>query len=142
MYGKVLCADDMPAMRAFITATLESDFSLQVREAADGQEALDIALEWRPDVVFLDVLMPKKNGFEVCHILKNDPRTRSSKVVILSRITRSSTGQSTGEDEADEYLMKPFGPDDLLRKFYEISNGGVPPGGCREPMSCRTLPPL
>ena len=123
MNGKVLCADDMPGMRALITATLENDASLHVREAVDGQEALDIALEWRPDVIFLDVMMPKKNGFEVCHTLKNDPRTRSSKVVILSRIARSGIRQFIGEDEADEYLMKPFGPADLLRTFYEISNG-------------------
>ena len=134
MNGKVLCADDMPAMRALITTTLETDASLRVREAADGQEALDIALEWRPDVVFLDVMMPKRNGFEVCHILKNDPRTRSSKVVILSRIARNGMRQSIGEDEADEYLMKPFGPADLLRKFYEISDCRVPLTGNPEPM--------
>ncbi len=126
MNGKVLCADDMPAMRALITATLESDASLQVREAADGQEALDIALEWRPDIIFLDVMMPKINGFEVCHILKNDPRTRSSKIVILTRIARSGTRQSIGEDEADEYLMKPFGPAELLRKFEEIRHSRAP----------------
>ena len=93
MIDKVLCADDMPAMRALIRATLESDASLQVREAADGQEAIDIALEWIPDIVFLDVMMPKKNGFEVCHILKHDPRTRSSKVVMLTRIARSGRPQ-------------------------------------------------
>ena len=120
MNQKVLFADDQPAMRALVAATLENDGSIQFREAADGQEALDIALEWRPDVIFLDVMMPKKTGFEVCHILKNDPRTRSAKIVILTGLAPNGIHKSEGEDEADEYLMKPFGPAELLRKFEEI----------------------
>ena len=123
MNQKVLFADDMPAMRALVAATLENDGSIQLREAADGQEALDIALEWRPDIIFLDVMMPKKTGFEVCHILKNDPRTRSAKVVILTGLAPGGRHKSLGEDEADEYLMKPFGPAELLRKFEEIRHG-------------------
>ena len=120
MNQKVLFADDQPAMRALVAATLENDGSIQFREAADGQKALDIALEWRPDIIFLDVMMPKKTGFEVCHILKNDPRTRSAKIVILTGLAPSDMHKSVGEDEADEYLMKPFGPAELLRKFEEI----------------------
>ncbi len=125
MNQKVLFADDMPAVRAFVAATLENDGSIQLREAADGQEALDIALEWRPDIIFLDVMMPKKNGFEVCHILKNDPRTRSSKIVILTNIARSGIQRSSGESEADDYLMKPLAPTELLRKFEEIRDSRV-----------------
>ncbi len=125
MNQKVLFADDQPAMRALVAATLENDGSIEFREAADGQEALDIALEWRPDVIFLDVMMSKKSGFEVCHILKNDPRTRSAKIVILSGLAPSGVHKSEGEDEADEYLMKPFGPAELLRKFEEIRHSGA-----------------
>ena len=70
MIQKVLFADDSPAMRTLIEATLRKHKGLQLRQTVDGEEALLVAREWQPDLVLLDVVMSRINGFELCHILK------------------------------------------------------------------------
>ncbi len=76
MIRKVLLADDEEGVRELVEATLANDGTIEFYTAEDGQRALDIAREVRPDVIFLDVMMPKLNGFEVCQALKSDPATR------------------------------------------------------------------
>jgi DNA-binding response OmpR family regulator len=112
-------ADDDAALRRLIFTTLgDQDFDLS--HAVDGDEALRFARERRPDLVLLDVNMPKLDGFEVCRQLKADPWTCEIKVVML-------TARGTDVDRvrgrtvgADDYFIKPFSPVQLLNKVYAL----------------------
>ena len=72
MKRKVLLADDEEMVRALVEATFANDGSVEIRTACDGDEALSVARQWRPDLVFLDVMMPGMDGWEVCQALKED----------------------------------------------------------------------
>ena len=121
MIRKVLIADDEEGVRALVEATLANDGTIEFYAAEDGQRALDIARDVRPDVIFLDVMMPKLNGFEVCQALKSDPATRDIKIVMLTGLAQSPHGDmAVGEDQADDYLLKPFSPVELFRKFEDM----------------------
>ncbi len=89
MIRKVLIADDEEGVRALVEATLSNDGSIEFYAAEDGQRALDVAREVMPDVIFLDVMMPKLNGFEVCQALKSDPATRDIKIVMLTGLAQN-----------------------------------------------------
>ena len=122
MIRKVLIADDEEGVRALVEAPLANDGTIEFYTAEDGQRALDIAREIMPDVIFLDVMMPKLNGFEVCQALKSDPATRDIKVVILTALAQNPGGHmAVGEDQADDYLLKPFSPVELFHKFEEMA---------------------
>ncbi len=121
MIRKVLIADDEEAVRALVEATLANDGTIKMYAAEDGQQALDVAREIVPDVIFLDVMMPKLNGFEVCQALKSDPATRDIKVVMLTGLAQNPDGHmAVGEDQADDYLLKPFSPVELFRIFEDM----------------------
>ena len=85
MTRKILLVDDHEAVLDPIEAILkEDDGTVEVRTTTDGEEALEIAHQWKPDLIFLDVMMPRRNGYEVCLALKGDPITADIKVVILT----------------------------------------------------------
>jgi DNA-binding response OmpR family regulator len=116
---RVLLADDDPALRRLIGTTLGTvDFDLL--QAVDGEEALRIAREQRPQLVLLDVNMPKMDGFEVCRRLKAEPETAGIKVVILTA-RGAEVDRAQGRDAgADDYFIKPFSPVQLLNKVYAL----------------------
>ncbi len=127
MIHKVLVADDQQAVLEMVEATIGNDGSVEIRTASDGDEALDIARQWRPNLIFLDVMMPKMNGFEVCHVLKTDPSTAEIKVVILTGLLPAPDGLSAiGEAEADGYITKPFKPVELFRAFERMQGQLIP----------------
>jgi two-component system alkaline phosphatase synthesis response regulator PhoP len=115
----VLVADDDPALRRLIETTLGSrDFDLL--HAGDGEEALRIARQQHPELVLLDVNMPKLDGFEVCRQLKNQPDTAGIKVVMLTA-RGADVDRAKGRDAgADDYFIKPFSPVKLLNKVYAL----------------------
>src|SRR5215207_8430454 len=98
----VLLADDDPGLRRLIGTTLGTeDFDLL--QATDGQEALEIARQRHPELVLLDVNMPKMNGFEVCRSLKRDSETASIKVVMLTARGTDVDRAQGREAGADDY---------------------------------------
>ena len=114
----VLIVDDEQHIRLLIEQTLEEleDEGVELITARDGEEALDAVANQRPDLVFLDVMMPKRDGYEVCRAIKGDPVTASTTVFLLT-----AKGQAVDREQglaagADEYLTKPFDPDELLRR--------------------------
>jgi DNA-binding response OmpR family regulator len=116
---RVLLADDDPALRRLIGTTLGTvDFELL--QAVDGEEALRISREQRPQLVLLDVNMPKMDGFEVCRRLKAEPETAGIKVVILSARGAEVDRAQGREVGADDYFIKPFSPVQLLNKVYAL----------------------
>jgi two-component system alkaline phosphatase synthesis response regulator PhoP len=108
----VLVAEDEPHLLRLVQFRLERE-GYDVVTATDGQSALESAYEHQPDVCLLDVVMPRRSGWEVLQDLRSDDRGRDLKVIMLSaRATPADiqTGISLG---ADDYLTKPFSSDDL-----------------------------
>jgi len=117
--NKIMIADDEKMIRKLVLATLKSDDYILL-EATNGEQALKIAQEKKPDVLLLDVKMPKKTGLEVCEILKSNPETRSIYIIML-------TGQANEDDlkagktaGANDYFTKPFSPLSLLEKIGSV----------------------
>lgn len=124
MKRKVLLVDDEKEILELLEATLRNDGTVEVFVARDGEEGLRLAQELKPDLVFLDVLMPKRNGYEVCQALKKDPATASVKVVILTGLSQEfDREKALIEVGADGYFAKPFSPIALLEKAEEFLAG-------------------
>lgn len=107
---KVLVVDDDPTIREVLTAMLDG---LDLAEAPDGVQALQVAGEMRPDVVLLDIMMPGVDGYEVCRRLKGLPHP--PRVIMITAKATSADEQEAREAGADDYLRKPFSPLQLLR---------------------------
>lgn len=112
---KVLIVEDQADIRELVRVTLEFE-PYELQEAADGPSALEIAHRFKPDLVLLDVMMPGgMDGYEVCKRLKASPELRRTKVIMLTAKGQKSdlaAGKAAG---ADEYLVKPFSPLDLMK---------------------------
>ncbi len=116
---KVLLADDDPDLRRLMGTTLGTeDFDLF--QAGDGQEALDVARRERPELILLDVNMPRHNGFEVCRFLKTDPETADIRIVMLTARGSEADRAQGKAAGADDYFVKPFSPVQLLDKVYSL----------------------
>ena len=114
----VLIVDDEQHIRLLIEQTLEEleDDGVELLTAADGAEALDVIANHRPALVFLDVSMPKKDGFEVARAIKDDPSMAGTTVIMLTARGQAYDREAGLAAGADQYLTKPFDPDDLLRR--------------------------
>jgi two-component system phosphate regulon response regulator PhoB len=116
---RVLLADDDPSLLRLISTTLGTgDFDLL--QALDGQEALELAQRERPDLILLDINMPRLDGFQVCEQLKQDPQTAGIKVVMLTARGSEADRARGRECGADDYFVKPFSPIQLLNKVYAL----------------------
>jgi len=119
MSKKVLIADDEPNIVISLDFLLRRE-GFEVLVAVDGEEALAKARAERPDLVLLDVMMPKMNGFDVCQALRADPELASMRVLMLTakgRETEVSKGLGLG---ADGYMTKPFSTKDLVAQVREL----------------------
>ncbi len=114
----VLIVDDEQHIRLLIEQTLEEleDDGVDLLTAADGEEALDVVDNHHPDLVFLDVMMPKRNGFEVCRAIKEERGLSGTTVILLTAKGQAYDREQGLAAGADQYLTKPFDPDDLLRR--------------------------
>ncbi len=117
--ARILIAEDERDIRELITFTLEFG-GFQVIAAANGQEAVELARQHRPDLIILDVRMPKMTGYEACRILKSQEETRSIPVVFLSAKGQEAEIRQGMEAGADAYILKPFAPDELLQQVQAI----------------------
>jgi two-component system chemotaxis response regulator CheY len=111
----VLIVDDDEFIRKLIATTLEDVARLELHEAADGLEAVDVARRERPGLVFLDVDMPGRNGIDVCRELRGDEATSGATIVMLTAAQGDGVEALAEEAGADLFLTKPFSPLDLLR---------------------------
>lgn len=117
---KILIADDEEGIIALVSATLGLDGEYRVLEAKNGEEALRIAKEERPDLVIVDILMPRIDGFDVCRMLKSDPETKPLKVILLTALAQDFDRKKGIEVGADDYFVKPFNPTSLLERVEEM----------------------
>jgi two-component system phosphate regulon response regulator PhoB len=116
---RILVADDDDGLRRLIWTTLGTEH-FELLQAIDGEDALRIAREQHPELVLLDVNMPKLDGFEVCRQLKTESETSGIKVVILSARGADTDRARGREAGADDYFIKPFSPVQLLNKVYAL----------------------
>jgi CheY-like chemotaxis protein len=111
----ILIVDDDPTIRRLIAATLQNVSGYRLQEAGDGLQALERAVRSRPEIVFLDVDMPRLNGIEACRRLRSDPATAGATIVMLTGDSHGSAERSAHAAGADLFLTKPFSPLDLLQ---------------------------
>ena len=119
---KILIADDNENIREALTYLLE-DEGYKLWMAKDGAETLEKARDVHPDILFLDIMMPIMNGYEVCRVIKSDPELKKIYVIMLTakgQAAEQERGRSVG---ADEYIVKPFSPMEVLariKKLFEL----------------------
>lgn len=117
--AKILIAEDEPDIRELITFTLKFA-GHEVLPTANGEEALQRTREELPDLVMLDVRMPRLTGYEVCRELKADPKTQQIPVIFLSAKGQESEIQTGLDAGATDYILKPFSPDFVVERIHEI----------------------
>jgi two-component system chemotaxis response regulator CheY len=117
----ILIVDDDPLIRKLITTTLQDVAGYQLREAGDGIQAIEAAVEDRPEIVFLDYDMPRLNGIETCRRLRSDPATAGATIVMLTAMSDGPHQDRAVDAGADLFLTKPFSPLRLLRLVDELA---------------------
>ncbi len=117
--AKILIAEDERDIRELIAFTLQFA-GHEVILTSNGEEALQAVRTQKPQLVLLDVRMPKLTGYEVCKEIKADPRTRAIPVVFLSAKGQETEIRNGLEAGAEQYLLKPFSPDQLIEQVNKI----------------------
>ncbi|MEU3185468.1 response regulator [Streptomyces sp. NPDC006923] len=123
--GRVLVVDDNRVIRQLIRVNLELE-GFEVVTAADGAECLDVVHEVRPDVVTLDVVMPRLDGPRTAERLRADPRTSRLPIAIISACTQYEA-ESGLAPAVDAFLAKPFEPSELVRLVRRLAHRDGPP---------------
>jgi len=118
----VLCADDDEDILSLVSLRLERA-GFDVATASDGEAAVEIARERRPALAVLDVMMPRRTGYEVLSELRSDEALREIKVILLSARVQESDVARGLEAGADAYLAKPFRAQELVAKVNELLDG-------------------
>ena len=117
--AKILIAEDERDIRDLVAFTLRFA-GHEVFAAANGEEAVELAPKVNPDLVLMDVRMPRMTGYEACRVLKADPVLRHIPVIFLSAKGQESEIQQGLDAGAEEYLLKPFAPDQLTDRVKDI----------------------
>ena len=128
----ILVVDDDPDIARFVEVNLRSA-GYNVAVAGDGEEALERAAELRPDLVLLDVMMPRIDGFEVAQRLRKNPQTANTSIIMLTAKALSADKVTGLQSGADDYIIKPFDPIELLARVK---------GTLRRAKEMRNLSPL
>jgi twitching motility two-component system response regulator PilH len=116
---RILIVEDSPTAMLQITTILQKR-GYELMHAVDGEEALQKATESLPELIVLDIILPKKNGFQVCRKLKSQPLTQNIKILMLTSKIQESDRFWGFKQGADDYMTKPFEADDLLIKVEEL----------------------
>ncbi|MEW6252227.1 MAG: response regulator [Planctomycetota bacterium] len=117
--SKVLIVDDNPQILELLEAYLEP-LQLRVRLAADGEAALAAVENDEPDLILLDIMMPKRSGFEVCRLLKEDPRYRDIPIIMVTALNEVGDMERARECGGDDFLSKPVNKIELLARIQNL----------------------
>ena len=122
MSKTILIVDDEVHIRVLMEQILEDleDEGVELLMATNGVDALNMIRSEQPDLVFLDVMMPKMNGFEVCQSVKQDATLRETYIIMLTAKGQEFDQQQGREVGANLYMTKPFDPDEILEKAAEV----------------------
>jgi CheY-like chemotaxis protein len=120
--AKILIVDDDPLIRNLLGQILEpfQENGVELFSASNGMEAIDLVRKIIPEIIFLDVMMPKMNGFEVCNIIKNDLTMKEIYIIMLTAKGQELDKQKAKKVGADFYITKPFNIFEIKKKVSEI----------------------
>jgi DNA-binding response OmpR family regulator len=122
---RVLIVDDEPAIRALLREILNtSDREYEISEASDGDQALSMVDQVNPELVLLDIVMPRVSGIAVCDHIKRNPKTCRTKVVLVSAKKSDAMVQAGLTAGANDYVCKPFTPQELLARIGRVCRDG------------------
>jgi len=116
---RILIVDDEPFILKSLTFVLRKE-GFQVDSATNGMEAKEKIQHQKPDIVFLDIMMPKMNGLEVCQWLRQDPVLKDTYVIILTAKGQEADREKGLKIGADEYMTKPFSPSHVVNRIKEL----------------------
>jgi CheY-like chemotaxis protein len=116
---RILVCDDDPVILRLLEVNLELE-GFEVLTGANGQEGVEIALREKPDLVILDIMMPRMDGYEACRQIKGDATTKDIPVVFLSAKAQAADIEKGKSYGVAEYLTKPFDPTDLLDLVFQL----------------------
>ena len=122
---KILVVDDHPQLVDLVRIRLESS-GFEVITASDGQEGLARARTESPDLIILDVMLPKMNGYKICRLLKFDRKFKHIPIVMLSSRAKKSDAEVGLKMGANEYVFKPYNPKQLLEVIKRYVDGVAP----------------
>lgn len=123
MAKKILIVDDEVHIKMLLEQTLEEledDFDVELFTASDGEEGLEFIRSEHPDLIFLDIMMPKMNGYEVCRIVMDDENLNDVKIILLTAKGQEVDRKQGLELGAKMYMTKPFDPDEILKVSKEL----------------------
>jgi DNA-binding response OmpR family regulator len=123
MIRRILIADDEPNIVTSLEFLMRGD-DFDVRVARNGEEALRLAESFRPDLVLLDVMMPRRSGFEVCRKIRENPALRNVKIVMLTAKGRDVEKERGLDLGANAYVTKPFSTKELMNTVRGLLPGG------------------
>lgn len=118
---KILIVDDEPDLVAELTLRLEAE-GWDVIPAYDGEEGLKKVENEHPDIVLLDIVMPKLSGYQVCRKLKKDPKTKDIPIIILTAKSDESAKFTAKDIGSDDFIIKPYDGDMLVKKIRGYLN--------------------
>ncbi len=123
MSKKILIVDDEMHLRMLLEQTLEDlvdEYGVEIMTASDGREALELMQTARPDLVFLDVMMPRMNGYEVCKFVFHDVNLHDLKIVLLTAKGQDLDRRQGLKLGVFKYMTKPFDPDEILELARQL----------------------
>jgi CheY-like chemotaxis protein len=120
---KILIVEDEEAILELLSEIFKEIGDYTVLQARDGEEALRVAWAARPDVILLDIQLPKRNGYEVCKLIKSDSVMSHTKVLLISGTPPNLVWPKAREMGADGYIAKPFSSIMLVEKVEELLTG-------------------
>ena len=122
MSKKILIVDDEPEMVSLLSQFL-GNAGYQIRTAADGQEALEKVSEASPDLLLMDIMLPKVDGWLVCQKLKADEKFKKIPIILISGILAGDSSADPSVEKCDYLMAKPFEMQNLLTKVRELTQG-------------------
>lgn len=116
---RILIADDTPQAAELLEAYL-GDCGYELCIASDGEQTLQRVADWHPDLILLDIMMPRISGFEVCKRLRADPATRDLVVLMVTALNQPSDVEKAVEAGTDDFLTKPINKTELLHRVRSL----------------------
>lgn len=121
---RILIADDNPQGLELLEAYLD-ELEAEIRTATDGEQTLKAVKEWKPDLILLDVMMPRMSGFEVCKRLRAEPASADISVLMVTALDQPSDVERGVEAGADDFLTKPINKLELLLRVRSMLKGAM-----------------
>ena len=121
MGKRILITEDSPTVLEILKSVLEEE-GYEIVSATDGQQALNLAKTEKPDLIVLDLMLPKIDGYKVCRMLKFDEKYKNIPIIMLTARTKESDENLGKEVGADAYIRKPFQPEVIIDQIRKLLN--------------------